>query len=345
MLYVTTRTDRDAFTSHRAAVCELGPDGGQFLPRIQPHFDKKALEALAARSFNQNVAHVLSLLYRRKITAWDVDLVIGKRPMGIVELNSRTLVAETWRNSDWRFDQFVERLFRVMVTDPAEKPGQWFTMSVRIAVLFGIFGELMARGIAGAESPVDISVPSYDFQFPMAVWYAKSWGLPIGNIICCCNENNAPWTLLHQGQMRTDTPARHTVTAACDQAVPRGLERLIYATLGLEETRRYVVALEERRGYKLEPEQRELVRAGLTVTVVSQRRMEFMIHNIYRTVRWVPDPYAAMAYAGLVDFRSRAGETGTGLIISEENPVFSAELLAKTMGISADALRRRLQKD
>lgn len=343
MLYVTTRTDRDAFTCYRARTNDLGPDGGQFLPRQMPRFDAEALKALSRRSFNQNVAYVLGLLYREKLDARDVDLVIGKRPMKLVDMNSRTVVAEVWHNADRRFDRFVERLFCRLVKDPAAKPGQWFVMSVRIAVLFGIFGELMARGTVTDETPIDIAVPSFDFQFPMAAWYARSWGLPIGTIICCCNENNAPWSLLHQGEMRTDFPLRHTCTAACDQALPTGLERLIHGTLGIHEVARYLEAVEAGRSYKLEPEQRERLRAGLSVSVVSQRRMAFMIPNIYRAGKRIPDPYTAMAYAGLVDHRSRAGDTGMALIISEDNPVFSVEMLSGFLGISPDDLRRQLE--
>lgn len=344
MLYVTTRSDRDAYTDHWVLTHDLAPDGGQFLPRTVPHFDEGALGEVASRSFNQNVAFILSLMFRRRITGWDVDLTIGKRPMNIVELNSRTMVAEVWRNSDWCFDQFVERLFRLFVEAPEIKPSQWFRMSVRIAVLFGIYGELMARGTVSLAQPLDIAVPSFDFQFPMAAWYARSWGLPIGRIICCCNENNGPWTLLHQGELRTDLEPKETFTAACDQAVPAGLERLIDGVLGRGETRRYVGAVESRRRYKLEPEQRELLRRGLSVSVVSQRRMTFMIPNIYRTGRWIPDPYSAMSYAGLVDHRARPGDTGMALIISEEDPIFSVEMLSRIIGISEEQLRGQLEK-
>lgn len=344
MLYVTTRSQRDAYTDHWVLTHDLAPDGGQFLPRAMPSFDEAALEDVASRSFNQNVAYVLSLLYRKQITGWDVDLTIGKRPMDIMELNSRTLVAEVWRNSEWRFDQFVERLYRLFVEEPEAKPSQWFVMSVRIAVLFGVYGTLMSRGTVSVEQPLDIAVPSFDFQFPMAAWYARSWGLPIGGIICCCNENNAPWTLLHQGELRTDLEPKETFTSACDQAVPGGLERLIFGVLGGDETRRYINAVASRCRYKLEPAMRDLLRRGLSVSVVSQRRMAFMLPNIYRTGRWIPDPYSAMSYAGLVDHRSRPGDTGMALVISEEDPVFSVEMLSRFIGISEDKLRSRLEK-
>lgn len=342
MLYLTTRTDRDAFTYFRAVTQDRGPAGGQYFPMTPPKFDEAELEAAKTRSFNQNIAHVLNLLYRTELTGWDVDLLIGKRPIGLLDLDSRTIAAEVWRNYDCPFEDYVRQLFGLIIKEPGQRPGQWFTMSVRIAVLFGIYGELMARRIVSAEAPMDIAVPSMDFQLPMAAWYARSWGLPIGTIIICCNENNAPWTLLHQGQMRTDAAVRHTITAACDQAVPAGLERLIFAVLGMDEVKRFAGAADAGRPYELNAEQRELLRSRMAVSVVSQRRMHFMLPNLYSDGRWTPDIYSAMAYAGLVDHRSRAGETGTALVLCEEDPQYAAGVLAKAIGTTEEKLLRRL---
>lgn len=343
MLYVTTRMDRDAFTPFRAMTCDLGPTGGQYLPMVMPRFDEAGLRAVAERGFNENVAWILSLLCRKELTGRDIDLVTGKGGTQPLELNSRTVVAEVWRNAACSFDEYVLRLFRLLVKDPGERPGQWFTMAVRIGQLFGIFGELMARGRASAEAPLDLAVPSMDFQAPMAAWYARGWGLPIGTIICCCNENNAPWSLLHQGEMRTDQNVRHTLTAACDQAAPAGLERLIYGVLGSGEVDRYAAAVAAGKLYSLEPEQRDALREGLFVSVVSQRRMEFMIPNIYRAGGWRPDLYAAMAYAGLVDQRAQPGDTGRAMIIAENGPLHCAGVVAGMLGIDADALRQILE--
>ena len=343
MLYITTRSERDAYTPYRAMTDTHAPDGGQFLPMQLPCLTAAELENVARRGFNENVAAVLSLLCRKNLTGRDIDLATGKFSAQLTRINSRTLAAELWRNLDCCFDEYVMRLFRLIVKEPQSRPGSWFFMSVRIAQLFGIFGELMADGMVSAENPLDLSVPSFDFQFPMAAWYARRWGLPIGTIICCCNENNTPWSLLHQGQMRTDNAVRHTYTAACDQAVPAGLERLIHAVLGAEQANRFASARAEGKPYNLTEEQQMLLRAGISVSVVSQRRMAFMLPNIYREDRWYPDPYAAMAYAGLVDHRAAPGDTGRALIIAEENPAYRADMLASMLHTTPDAVREMLE--
>lgn len=342
MLYVTTRTDRDAFTPYCAMTHDVGPKGGQFLPIAAPFFAEAELQALAERSFHENVAHLLSQLHRRPLSGWDLDLSVGKHPLTVQHLNSRTIMAEVWQDPQRDFEGLTADIFRLLVKDPAEQPGPWFTLSLRIAMLFGVFGQLLAQGLVSAEEPLDVAVPSCDFQYPMAVWYAKQWGLPIGRIICCCNENNAPWSLLHQGELRTDTAVQHTMTPACDQAVPTGLERLIYGVLGPDAVTRYVGAVESGRLYEPEQEAVELLRRDFWVSVVSRRRMRFMIPNICPPEDRILNPYTVMSYAGLVDYRSRAGETGNALILSEESPIFHTGMLSEVLDIPEDDLRRWL---
>lgn len=341
MLYVTTRSDRDTFPAHAAMTADFAPDGGQFIPRQVPCFDEKELAAASQRTFNENIAYVLNLLSGAELTARDVGFVIGERSAHILDLDSRTMIAELWRDTDCSFDENVNRLFRLLVKDLDAEPGQWFVMSVRIAMLFAVYAALAGKGIA---MPLDLAVPSFDFQIPMAAWYARAWGLPIGRIVCACNENNAPWSLLHLGEMRTDMPVRHTITSACDQAVPAGLERLIHAVLGAGEVQKYLSAQKNGGLYELEVSQRDALRQGLSVAVISRRRIQFMIPNLYRSGRWKPDPYAAMAYAALCDHRARAGETGKALVIAEAHPKYSADLLADMLTVPAEQLRRRLEK-
>ena len=339
MLYVTTRGGGEAVTSFWAMTRE--PEKGQLIPMQFPSFDEAALEAVKKRTFNQNVAHVLNLLYREQISPWDVDMAFGKHPLELSDLNSRITAARLWWGADRGFGQFVGRLFRIYSRDPFEKPGSWFTLSVRMAILVGIMGKLMAQGIVTGEETIDLSVPSFDFQFPMAAWYVRSWGLPIGRIICCCNENNAPWILMNQEELRMDREVHHTLTDACDQAVPAGLERLIYHVLGDHEARCFGKALDAGSRYQLTEEQQRLLRREVAVSVITQRRLRFLMPNLFRDGQWM-DPYAAMSYAGLVDHRARTGDTDRGLVICQEDPVLHAPMLERELGLTKEMLRHRL---
>ena len=346
MLYVTTRSAEEAYTSSKPLSDNRAPDGGFFVPMKMPSFDRAEIKALAQKSFSQNVAEILNLLFRTQLDSWTVDFGIGRHPVRLVPVSGRAIIAETWHNPSWRFERLaksVEKTIR-QSDQVSQIPSDWLMIASRIAVLFGIFGELMSRGEVGPDNPMDVAMPVGDFSAPMAAWYARSWGLPIGNILCCCNENSGCWKFIHKGEIRCDAPVQVTTTPACDKAVPDALERLISATLGFGETNRFLYNYTEGGFYYLEDYQHRRLREGLYASVVGKQRLEWAVLNLYKTDGYISDPYTALAYSGLMDYRAATGETRKALILSEESPVFSLPYLGKCMGLPAEELKKRLDK-
>lgn len=344
MLYVTTRVQQDAFTASRALSENRGPEGGFFVPLRMPNFDENQIAALADKSFAQNVADILNLLFGTQLDGWAVEFAIGRYPLKLVTLNGRINVAEVWHNPAWRFERLVCGMEKaIRQSDQINKvPSNWMRLVARIAVLFGSVGQLMQDEVLAKGQSVDIAVPSGDFSALMAAWYARKWGLPIGTIVCCCNENSSLWTFLHRGELRTDAVALHTLTPNCDYTVPTDLERLVFATLGGQEAIRFCNACRTGAAYYLESEQLKILRSGIYVSVVSGKRIASTVPNLYKTTGFIADPYAALAYGGLTDYRATTGESRPALIISEESPAFSLQFVAECMGINTDELRKRL---
>lgn len=346
MLYITTRVGGDAFTANRALSENRGPEGGLFLPMRMPYFDEAKIMALPDKSFAQNMADILNLLFHTQLDSWAVEFGVGRYPVKLISVSPRVTIAETWHNPAWRFSRLatgVEKAIRQ--SDQIEKvPGDWLMIAARIAVLFGIFGQLLKNGAVRTDAPIDVAVPSGNFSAPMAVWYARAWGLPIANIVVCCNENSGVWNLLHRGELRTDAAAVKTDTPASDFTVPTDLERLIFSTLGAKQTAEFVSVCRRGGTYYLSDADRKTLQAGLQTCVVSSRRMESAIPNLYKTDGYIADPYTALCYSGLIDYRSRAGENRPALLIADESPAYSAELVARCMGISPAALKARLDR-
>ena len=344
MLYVTTRVNQDAYTANRALSENRGPEGGFFVPLRMPHFDAQQIAALAENSFSQNMADVLNLLFGTKLDGWAVEFGIGRYPVKLVSLNGKITAAELWHNPTWRFERLacgIEKAIRQ--SDQINKePSDWLMIASRIAVLFGIFGQLLQNGTLGKKQTVDVAVASGDLSALMAAWYARSWGLPIGTIVCCCNENTELWKLLHKGEIRTDALAPRTHTPACDYTVPTDLERLIFAALGHREAARFCEVCRRGGTYYLEPEQTKRLRDGIYVSVVSGKRMASTIPNLYKTTGFIADPYTALAHSGLIDYRAATGESRQALILSEESPVFSLQFVADCMDISPAQLKELL---
>ena len=161
-------------------------------------------------------------------------------------------------------------------------------------------------------------------------------------IVCSCNENTALWNLFHKGQLQTGAVAGWTHTPDCDYALPDDLERLIFATLGREETERYCKACRFGEQYELESEQMNRLREGLYISVISDKRMASTIPNLYKTTGFVPSPKTALAYSGLMDYRAATGESRPALLLSEESPMFSLKFAAECMNITPAELKQIL---
>lgn len=346
MLYVTTRLDRDAYTSHRALTESRAPDGGFYTPIQLPKLSAREIAQLSDKSFSRNVADIVNLFFGSSLDSWAVEFAIGRYPVKLATVGGRTVIAETWHNPVWRFERLARGVEKAICQSDqiSAVPSDWLMIASRIAVLFGVFGELFHEGTLKADMPVDVAVPSGNLSACAASCFAREMGLPISTVLVCCNENSAPWWLLHKGELRTDVQAVKTATPDCDYAVPDGLERLIYSALGKKEVMKFLTTLENRGNYYLEPNQLECLRKGIYVSVVSQNRMESMIGTLYKTSGYISDPYTALVYGGLIDYRSRTGEGKPALIISEESPAFSLNVVAKSLGISVGEVKKRIDK-
>ena len=341
MLYVTTRNNQETYTANRALTESRSPDGGFYVPFRMPAFSEEEIRSLVKKPFGQCVAEVLNKLFGTKLSAWDIDCTVGRMPMRLRPVTQRIVMAELWHNLDWDFKSTVLGILSLL-TD-SNVPSDWALIGIRAAVVFGIFGKLMRRGIADLDNPIDIAVFSGDFSGPMALWYARSWGLPIGNIILCCNENNNPWELLHHGAFRTGTVALRTLTPEGDHVVPRDLERFVYACGGAGETARYVEDCRLGRMYVPADAVLAEMRKGMYASVVGQSRVASAIPNVYSSHGCILEPYTALVYCGLMDYRSQAGEGRNALILSDYGPGSAVEITAQMMSISEEELKEKLK--
>jgi len=333
VLYVTTRNHRDVFTSNwalRENRCALG---GHYLPFRHPKFSAGEMAQLLEGSCAECIASVLNLAFGTKLTGRDVELTIGRHSLRLEPLQHRILLAECWHTPGYRFAR-IEQALSSRITGDGEAPSGWMRVAVRIAVLFGIFSDLKRQGITEA----DISCLSGDFLMSISAWYARHWGLPVRNIICCCNENNSLWELLVNGQMRTDAVRIPTILPEADVTVPEQLERLIREQGGPEETARYLDAVRSGRSYCPSDLMLQRLREGLYASVVGSQRITMTIPSVCKTHGKLLSRTTALAYAGALDHRAKNGSTGYTVIWSEESADTEPDVLARILDVPADSL-------
>lgn len=346
MLYITTRDKFDTFTEAHALRKSRAANGGLFLPFRMPAFSNEEIGALKNKSFGQTVAETLNAFFFCGMTGWDVEFAIGRYPAKLTGMNHRIWIAELWHNQSWEYAKLERSLSeRICPDNMGREIPSWVRIAIRIAVLFAVYGEMLRADSGLAGKTFDAAVPTGDFSAAMALWYARSMGLPVGNIVCGCNENSAVWDLLHIGEFRTDTPVETTTTKEADIAVPEELERLIHATLGIPETQRYCEICGRGDIYSPRAGMLEPLRKGMFSAVVSQTRLEGLIPSVYHTSGCILSPYTALAYGALQDYRAKTGESRTALLLADKNPVCDGKLVASAMGISEGELKTKLQSN
>lgn len=334
MLYVTTRDKQDAFTAHHAIFEENGPDGGRYVPFSLPEFSKEEITELKNKSFSQTVADILNVFFSARLTGWDVDFCIGRNPLRFLQMNHRIMVAELWHNLDEQYTYIVHSL-AAKICDGCEKPviSNWMRIAVQIAVLFGIYSEMLRSGQIAEDTTFDISVHHEDFSAPMAAWYARKLGLPLGMIICTGVEDSAVWDFLHKG---TFNPA------GTSKSLQEGLERLITAVFAPEEAVRFFTCCQNKTAYTVSEEQLPLLNSGFFVTVAGEKRAFATVNSVYRTTGYVIDPNTALCFGGIQDFRTKSGESKLTLLLSEETPMHYAGDISKATGLTKEALQKTL---
>lgn len=344
MQYVTTRSNEKCYTWLHALNDDRGEDGGFFIPAQLPVFTPEQIKGLAMKNPNQALAEILNLFFDCQLTRWDVDFAVGRYPVRLSTIVRRIAIAEGWHNVDWEFSRTVRDLASLVrgVRAAGLPVGDWFEIAVRIGVLFGVFGEMMRDGIAESGKTVDLAVSSGNLRAFMAARYAKEMGLPIGQIILCCNENNNLWTLIRQGDLRFGLPVKETATPECDRSIPEDLERLLHLCGGTREVERFLEASEFGRAYFPEPETLTALQQDTYVSVVGQARITSTIPTIHKNHGYVFGPYSALCYAGLTDYRSATGSSSYCLLISDRGALRDDRFVAREMGIAVSTLHNML---
>ncbi len=341
MLYVTARDHRDAYTAHRALTQDRADDGGLFAPLHLPRLSDDRIAEWISDSFGSTMAQILNLFFGSGISASQVEFAVGRKPVRLKPLSHRIVFAETWHNpgEDWHW--CARRLSRLLLSRYGKDIcSEWMGVAVRIGMLFDAYGQLCRKGIVQMGEPVDASFVSGDFSGPMAARYARELGLPIGEIICCCNENNGLWELLHQGSFSTNAVAVNTPLPEADIAVPASLERLVFACGGTGESAAYLEIC--RRGGEYVPGEALLKRmkSGLSVSVVGSERTANTVRTVFGTYDYLMDPATALAYAGLLDYRATRGAGRYALVLSPCAPGKFPERTASALKIPVSDLKQ-----
>lgn len=319
MLYITTRSTKDAFTAHRTLLTDKAPDGGFFIPMRFPAFSDDQLRELLSESFETIIAKILNTFFRADITQWDVGFCFSRNTLRLIDMNPKIYLAELWHNTGNGMGYIMRGLFRRVFGGETElEPSEWFRIVVKIAFFFGIYAELQKLKFIRFGDAFDLSVPADDVTYPIAVLYAAKMGLPIGNIICNSVTNQELWTLIHRGEFSV---------GETDNDFKSNIERLLQLRLG--EVNLNI------RSLSFEADRQEKIKEGLFCVVSGSERVLQMITSTFRNTERLLTPDTALCIAGLGDYRAKTGENRYTLVIEENSPLLFPAKIERATGLPA----------
>ena len=337
MLYATTRNQQDSYTAQRALTQQCAPDGGYYVPYREPCFYPSQIREMGQLSFQDTLARMLNFLFGCKLTPWDIEFTTGKHPVRFEKIGRRSVAVERWHNTAWTFQGMVSDLTAKIQTQLPENQqvGVWAEIGVGIASLFGIFSQLFKVGVLNPGDTVDVAVSADSLLSAVSAWYCKSWGLPVGTIVCSCRESNGLWDLFHNGTLKAGSiPEKTSQFTWAD-----GLEILLCACGGQGESRRYLDAVSRGKAYVPSDPVLLRLRERMAVSVISERRMLETIPAASSTHHYILSPDGALAYAGLLDYRAVSGSNGWGMVLCDRSPGLDLTTLERALGLSEEEVK------
>lgn len=344
MLYATTRSNVDIYTAQRVLKDDRAEDGALYVPMTLPPFMPFEIRQFMEKSPADVIAIVLNRFFNGTLTGKDVEFSAGKTFFSMVEMPYKLVIAELWHNPDGEVDWLVQQLAMAISGDRSSfVPGEWARIAIRIALLAAICGEMGRRGLIGAAAEMDVAVAAGDEASFLAAWYARRMGLPIHKVIVSCNANSVLWDFVNRGQVRCGGTVLPTNTPRYDKHGLDSLERLICASFGRVESNRFVTACKNGNSYLINSEQQRHLEEGMYISVIGSDRVERTIPNVYGSFSYVLDPYSALVYCGIMDYRAETGERNPVLMLSNSSPMNCQQEVTAAMGISAQELCSRLK--
>ena len=330
MLYTTTRSNRDAYTAHRALHENVAPDGGRFVPFRFPQFCTDELAAMCQKSPNENIADILNVFFAARLSGWDIDFCIGRNAVRLKIMTHKITVAELWHNAGAEFDFIVKNLYGKIATDSASaEPSEWFVIAVRIALYFAIYCEQCRQAYVATGDEIDISVPDDGGTSLMAACYAKRMGLPVGTIICTSVDSPILWDLVHRGEV---------ATTGIGDVGRLGVERFLQHIGGFDAVSDWQKATADRSIFSFCQDKENPMDFGVYCVVTGANRCNHTINSIFRGNGYIVDPFTAVCFAGLQDYRTQSTTGRPALVLAEHSPLKFADKIAVVTGISADKI-------
>lgn len=183
------------------------------------------------------------------------------------------------------------------------------------------YAQLLKEGRISSGESINIAVPTGNFGNILAAFYAKSMGIPLGQLICASNKNNVLADFMKTGVYDRRREFFVTNSPSMDILISSNLERFLYEISGRNENvvSGLMAKLKNEGVYELNEEMKEKLKVIYGGYADEAETLD-AIKEVYKTSGYVIDTHTAVAYAVYERYKEETGDIRAAVIASTASP-------------------------
>jgi len=212
----------------------------------------------------------------------------------------------------------------------------WGRLAPQIVYYISAYCDLLNANKIKYPEEINICVPTGNFGNILAAYVAKLMGMPFKKLICASNKNKVLTDFLSTGVYDRNRDFYTTVSPSMDILISSNLERLLYFTLGAEQTSEYMKQLSECGKYEISPEALAAIRANFEGFFCDDSTCLERIAKTFDEYGYLIDTHTAVALEST--FRYNTPVTEKCVTVSTASPYKFAPAVLDALGCENEAL-------
>ena len=209
----------------------------------------------------------------------------------------------------------------------------WGRLVPQIVYYFSAYLDLVKNKEIELGDKVNFSVPTGNFGNILALYYAKSMGLPVGKLICASNKNNILTDFLETGVYDRNRHFYKTYSPSMDILISSNLERLLYQIVN-EDTDKVAELMESLKTngkYELESKYLDLIKKDFFPSWADDEKTLKIIEEEFGDSKYPLDPHTAVAFNAAKEYRRETADFAPLVVVSTASPYKFSDTVLKAL--------------
>lgn len=203
----------------------------------------------------------------------------------------------------------------------------WGRLAPQIVYYVSAYCDLIQQGEISYGETVNVCVPTGNFGNIFAAYIAKRMGLPLNKLICASNANNVLTEFLETGTYNRNRPFHVTMSPSMDILISSNLERLLYFSIGAEQTKEYMSQLNRNGSYTVSEDVKKTISDNFVGYCADEEETAETLHAFYQTYGYLADTHTSVALHCAERYQKDAHDGKKMIVASTASPYkFAADV-------------------